>query len=66
MCNKCMKMSGVIVLVLGLVFLSVDLGFFNFWGINWWTAVFVLAGLAKMGCSKCPDCQAMHGKMGKK
>jgi len=62
-CNKCMKIGGVLLLVLGLLFLSVDLELFNGWnffGIQWWTALFLLGGVIKLAMSKCPDCQAMR------
>ncbi len=65
MCDKCKKMMGVLLLVLGIVFLLVDLGKITFWGINWWTALILLMGLAKLCTSCCPMCQAAD-KKGKK
>ena len=65
-CKKCMKLGGLLLLILGLVFLLRDLAIWNFWNIQWWTAAFLLAGLCKLGMSSCPDCQAMCGMMKKK
>jgi len=64
MCPKCRKITGWLFLVVGLVFLLRDLGVwsFNFWGIQWYTAVFVIWGLTKVCSSGCADCN----KMGKK
>lgn len=49
-CEKCGKMMGVLLLVIGLIYLIWD-----FWGVQWYTIVFLLAGLAMMcmGCCKC-------------
>ena len=38
-----------LVLIVGVLFLLRDLGFWSFWNIQPWTAVFVLLGLAKLG-----------------
>ena len=59
MCNKCTKMMGVLLLVLGLIFLVVDLEYWNFFGIQWWTALFLLMGVAKLGHGSCAECQAV-------
>ncbi|MBI2658831.1 hypothetical protein HYX05_01870 [Candidatus Woesearchaeota archaeon] len=64
-CNKCMQMGGATFLILGLAYLAVDLGWWDFWNISWWTALFVVWGIGSWGSSKCPDCMAMRG-MGKK
>ena len=46
---------GIVVFVLGLVFLLVDLGVWTFWGIQWWTVAFLLVGVKMFtkGCCKC-------------
>ena len=59
MCPKCTKISGVLILVLGVVFLVVDLGYWDFWNIQWWTALFLLMGVVKLAHTNCPDCMAM-------
>lgn len=53
-----MKMGGIIFLVLGLLFLLVDVGVWNFFGIKWWTVLFILMGLMTLCKNSCPDCQA--------
>lgn len=64
MCNKCSKISGVILLALGVLFLLRDLNLWNFFNIQWWTALFILLGVVSLACSGCKDCQNM--KEGKK
>jgi len=54
----------MMLLALGVIFLLGDLNIWNFWGISWWTALFLLGGVGHVAMSKCPDCQAM--KMPKK
>ncbi|MDO8642011.1 MAG: hypothetical protein Q7R76_00265 [Candidatus Woesearchaeota archaeon] len=56
-CSKCGKMCGVLLLALGVVFVLKDLNVWNFWGVNWWSALLLLVGLGKLGASHCPDCQ---------
>ena len=58
-CRKCMTVTGVAFLVLGLIFLLVDLEMWDFFGIQWWTALLIYLGVASLAMSKCPDCQAM-------
>ncbi|MBN4049170.1 hypothetical protein JYT91_00985 [archaeon AH-315-M20] len=58
-CKKCMAITGVLFLVLGIIFLLVDLGMWDFWNIQWWTALFLVIGVVKLAMNKCPDCQAM-------
>ena len=62
-----MMMGGVSLLVLGVIFLLKDLGTWDFWGISWWTALFVVVGVGQIGSSKCPNCEAVRtGRMSKK
>jgi len=56
-CDKCSKFCGVIVLVLGALFLLVDLGMWDFWGIKWWTVLFLLLGIGMLGKGTCEDCK---------
>lgn len=56
-CSKCMTVCGLLMLALGVCFLLVDLNVWSFWGVNWWTAAFLLFGLGKFGASRCPDCK---------
>ena len=67
MCNKCMKICGALFVVFGVLFLLQDLGKWDFWGISWYTALFIIVGLASFGASTCADCEmARTGKAGKK
>ena len=61
-CRKCMKIGGVLVLAFGVLFLLRDLGIWSFWNIQWWTVLFVLIGVIKLGSSSCSDCQGKKGK----
>lgn len=56
MCRKCSVGSGIVLLVIGILFLLRDLGVWGFWGIEWWTAAFILAGVGWIGCSSCAEC----------
>ena len=60
MCNKCMKIGGAIFLVLGIVFIMKDMGKWDFWGINWWSAVLLVYGLVHIASSMCKDCEAVR------
>ncbi len=55
-CQKCGKMWAVVLLIVGLLFLAADFGWFN-WGISWYTAGFLLVGLCGLMASGCPDCK---------
>ncbi len=62
-----MMIGGASFLVLGVIFLLKDLGTWDFWGISWWTALFVVVGVGQIGSSKCPNCEAVRtGRMSKK
>jgi len=57
---------GLGILALGVLFLLVDLGILTLWGINWWTALFLLMGLGAVShgcCKECEDtCKPKKGK----
>lgn len=55
-CKSCTKKGGYVFLVLGLLFLLVDVGVWNFFGIQWWTVIFLMFGLQAF--NNCPDCAA--------
>lgn len=38
---------------LGILFLLRDLGVWDFWNIQWWTALILLAGLCGLGSKGC-------------
>jgi len=55
-------MSGALILVVGVLFLLRDLGIWNFWDVQWWTALFLLFGLGKLCGAGCPECKSMCKK----
>jgi len=55
-----MSLVGVLFLVFGILFLLRDLNVWNFWGINWWTVVFIVMGAVSLGSSGCKECQAVR------
>lgn len=56
-CKKCCNIMAWLFLVAGVLFLLVDLGFWTFWNIQWWTVVLILMGVCCMGKAKCKDCK---------
>ena len=48
---------GIVLIIIGLLYLLVDLGVWDFWGISWWTVAFLFMGLMKL----CPH-KAMEMK----
>lgn len=59
MCGKCTKATGWVFAVLAVLYLIVDFGFWNFFGIQWWSALFValaVIGFASGSCSDCGSC----------
>ncbi len=61
-CSKCMKVGGITLAVLGILFLLKDLNVWDFWGISWYTALFVAMGIGSIGSSGCADCKAVRGE----
>ena len=59
-CDKCLKLGGVLFAVLGILFLLQDLEIWPFWNISWYTALFVVIGVAHLGSSTCADCRAIR------
>ena len=57
LCEKCGKLAGVVLLLLGVAFLLVDLGVWNFWNVSWYSALILLGGLVMLGSNLCPDCK---------
>ena len=55
-CHKCTHACGWMFLILGVLFLLQDLGIWMFFGINWWTALFVVYGFSCIAKSKCKAC----------
>ncbi|MBU1201789.1 MAG: hypothetical protein KJ583_04530 [Nanoarchaeota archaeon] len=56
-CEKCNKMTGMLVLAFGILFLLRDLNVWNFWNIQWWTVAFLVGGLIVVCTSCCPMCK---------
>ena len=52
-------MCAGILFVLGLVFLISDLTGWEFWGIQWYTVLFLLWGFGGIAMNHCPDCRAI-------
>jgi len=62
-CSKCTKIVAVLFLVVGILYLGQDYAWWDFWKLQWYTTVFLIIGIAKLGHSKCPNCQEiMSGK----
>jgi len=61
-CKKCMKLGAGLFLVFGVLFLLQDLNVWDFWGIQWYTVLFILLGFLKMGMCGCSDCAKMNKK----
>lgn len=59
MCGKCSTMSGVVVLLVGVAFLISNLTTWNFWGIQWYSAAFILIGVGMLGSSCCGQCNTV-------
>ena len=62
MCTKCCKMCGGLFLLFGILFLLADLGIWAFWGIQWYTVLFLLAGLGGVAMGGCPHCEKLRSK----
>ena len=61
MCEKCGKISGWLLLLVGIALLLVDWNVWTFWNIKWSTAAFIILGIGLIGCSGCADCRACCG-----
>jgi len=57
-CNKCGSSIALVLIVIGVLFLLQDRGVWDFWGLSWYTVLFLFFGVMKWGCSSCKDCKA--------
>ena len=62
MCHKCMATTGILLLIIGILFLLVDVGVWAFWNLQWYTVVFLLFGLITLVSGSCKDCRAVRRK----
>ncbi len=53
MCEECKNVTGWLLVLFGVLFLLADLGVWNFWGIQWWTVGFLVAGAMMLSHSCC-------------
>jgi fatty acid desaturase len=58
-CPKCTKVIAALFLLVGILHLGQDYGWWDFWILSWYTTVFLVLGIIKLGHSKCNDCQAV-------
>ena len=65
-CKKCQGVTGAGFLVAGVLFLLQDLKVWGFWGINWYTFLFIWMGIGTLAMRTCPECQAIMTGRGKK
>jgi membrane-bound ClpP family serine protease len=65
-CDKCNKLGALLLLLLGVVFVLQDLAVWNFWNISWYSAVFILMGVAHLGMGHCPECKDVQSTPVKK
>jgi len=67
MCKKCCKISGILILVAGVLFLLQDRAIWDFWGLSWYTVLFIIIGVTCFATTKCPECNVkMSPVKGKK
>ncbi|HLC46843.1 MAG TPA: hypothetical protein VJI75_03805 [Candidatus Nanoarchaeia archaeon] len=60
MCEKCMKIGGIVMGLAGIALLLQDLGRWDIWGLNWYTLAFLIAAFSCLGTSACKDCRAVR------
>jgi len=66
MCDKCGKLCGALMLIFGILFLLQNLNVWNFWNIQWYTVVFLLAGIGMIACHCCKECKECREEKHKK
>jgi hypothetical protein len=58
-CKKCSKISGILVLLLGVAFLLQDMGTWAFFNLSWYSALFLVVGVVMLAMNSCKDCQKL-------
>ncbi|MCP3682578.1 MAG: hypothetical protein GY861_07810 [bacterium] len=46
--DACKKLTALVILLVGVLFLLKDLGVWDFWQINGWTVIFLVVGFAML------------------
>ena len=60
-CGKCSGINAFVFLLIGVLFLLQDLGTWAFWGLSWYTVLFVWLGIAGLCMRSCAECRAVMG-----
>jgi len=66
MCKKCGNGTGVLIVLVGILYLLSDLGYIAWWTLNWWTIFFLIWGLKMWGMTNCKECCPTSKGSGKK
>ncbi len=56
-CQKCKKITAILLLVAGVGFLLADLDVWDFGSLSWYTVLFLIIGLTGFAKCTCKDCQ---------
>ena len=48
--KQCAMTGGIVLLVIGILYLLQDIGTISWWTYSWWTVLFILLGLKKLTC----------------
>ena len=57
MCEKCYKLSGVLLLVVTVLLVLQDLAVWDVGGLSWYTLLAILGTLSMLGSGMCKDCK---------
>jgi len=61
-CDKCCNGTAWLFLIIGVIFLLGDLSLWDFWGIQWYTALFVILGITWIAKGSCKECKIKRKK----
>lgn len=59
MCPRCTKITGIMFVALGIMFLMKDLGAWNLGGVSWGSAFLLAVGVSFFAKSLCRDCNML-------